>query len=170
MQAGRQTVPAKKPRSKAKPARAKTARARPARKARAAKAPAMPKPVPGTYAHIELYSEDPEATRRFYTDVFGWAFERVSYGPGMEYLGYRTPAMPHGGLMDRATTPPTMPGTLAYIHSDDIDATARRIEDAGGKVLQGKFEVPNVGWMLVFQDPGGVVQAVWQHNPDFRPK
>lgn len=161
-------APRKAKTSKSKVSKAK-ARAAPARKAKPVKARAAPAlPPQGAYAHIELYSRDTAATRAFYAEVFGWRFEDMSYGPGMTYLGYRAPAAPHGGVM------PAMEGfpvsVLAYIQVDSVAKAQERIQQAGGKVLKGKYEVPNVGWFAVFEAPGGVVQAVWEQNPEFRPK
>ncbi|HEV8360605.1 MAG TPA: VOC family protein [Candidatus Thermoplasmatota archaeon] len=129
----------------------------------------MPRSIPGAIQHVEFYSEEPAATKRFYSDVFAWTFETASYAPGMQYTGFKTPARPFGGLMDRANVPRDFPSVLTYITVKDVDATARKIERAGGKVLMPKFEVPSVGWFAVFMAPGGVTQAIWQENPNFRP-
>jgi hypothetical protein len=148
-----------------KPAGRAKARAKP--KARP-KAKAAPKPLPGQYVHVELYSDAPDATRRFFTKVFGWRFEEVSYGPGMKYLAYTTPGGLGGGMNARRDGAFQPPGTLAYVLTADIAKTRRAVEDHGGKVLVPRIEVPNVGTMLVFEAPGGVVQAAWEPDPKYR--
>jgi uncharacterized protein len=147
------------------PTRAKAARAKPARMT----ATRAAKPAMNAVGHIELYSYEPPATRRFYNAVFGWTFEETSYGPGMTYTMFRAPGAPHGGLMGRNGVPAETPATLVYINVADLDKTVRDIEGAGGKVHM-RMEVPHVGWFAVFEAPGGIVQAVWQAHPDFQPK
>lgn len=157
------------PKKRATKSRTKTA-TRPAKRAtakRAAAAKGPPLLKEGQIAHVELYSDAPEATKQFYTDVFGWKFSTASYGPGMEYNMFQAAAAPHGGLMSRQGMPPTLPATLVYVNVKDLDRTVRDIENAGGKIYQ-RMEVPNVGWFAIFEAPGGIVQAAWQENPKFR--
>ena len=49
-----------------------------------------------------------------------------------------------------------------YLASEDADATAARIREAGGAVLVEPFDVFDSGRMLVGKDPTGAVFAVWQ--------
>ncbi len=112
---------------------------------------------PGGYAHIELLTSNVSDTRRFYEDVFGWTFTEVKE---MNYTLYETPAGEGGGL--RAPDKGEMPGSFAYIGVKSVDEAAKKIEAAGGKIMAPKQEVPGYGWLIVFQAPGGVVQAVWQ--------
>jgi len=45
----------------------------------------------------------------------------------------------------------------AYVTVDDVDATARRAEELGGKVLVPPQDIPGVGRFCVVQDPQGAV-------------
>jgi len=49
-----------------------------------------------------------------------------------------------------------------YIGTDDAEATARRVRDAGGKVAVEPMDVGDQGKMAVFQDPTGAFISVWQ--------
>jgi predicted enzyme related to lactoylglutathione lyase len=50
----------------------------------------------------------------------------------------------------------------SYVTVDDIDATAARVEGAGGSVLQAPVDVTDAGRMAVFADPNGAVISSWQ--------
>src|SRR5690606_5400494 len=45
---------------------------------------------------------------------------------------------------------------------DSADETARKVTQAGGKVLQEPFDIPEAGRMAVLADPEGAVFSVWQ--------
>jgi predicted enzyme related to lactoylglutathione lyase len=49
-----------------------------------------------------------------------------------------------------------------YIGTDDIEALARRVGDAGGTVVMAPFDVGDQGRMAVFQDPSGAFISSWQ--------
>ncbi len=116
--------------------------------------------MPGSVVHVELVSKDPEKTKRFYGEVFGWKFTPV---PGMDYAMAEAPAAPNGGVRKPQGTENA--GIMTFLAVSSIDDAAKKIQKAGGKILMPKQEVPGWGWSLVFQEPGGAVQAVWQASP-----
>jgi predicted enzyme related to lactoylglutathione lyase len=57
---------------------------------------------------------------------------------------------------------------LVYIHSDDIEADLKKVEELGGKVIHPKSEIPQTGWYAFFQDPTGNVLGLYTSmNPEF---
>ena len=46
---------------------------------------------------------------------------------------------------------------------DDVGATARAIEDHGGKVTMRPFVIENVGTLIMFEDPEGNVVGAMQY-------
>lgn len=112
---------------------------------------------PGSYVHIEIASADPERTKKFFEDVFEWEFDSH---PEMNYHTYLAPSGPGGGLM--APMENQSPGILNYLLSHSIDEDVRKIEGAGGHVLQPKMEIPGVGWFAVFQEPTGITLALFE--------
>ncbi len=117
----------------------------------------MARPKPGSFVHIEFASSDPGRTRKFLEDVFGWEFQSI---PGMDYHVYTTPLGPGGAIMP--PTPERPGGVLNYILSEDLDADVRKVADAGGTVLVRREEIPGVGWWALFEDPTGIVLALYQ--------
>jgi len=121
-------------------------------------------PKEGAIVHVEYLSNDPDRTKRFYRDVFGWKFQDM---PEMNYSTWEGPTRPGGGLMK--TPEGQTPSVLNYILAKDIDATLRRISAAGGAVLKLKQEIPNMGYWALFREPGGTVTALYQDMPRPRP-
>ena len=121
-------------------------------------------PTIGSVVHIELHSDDPEKTKAFYHNVFGWKFQDL---PEMGYSMIEAPSMPTGGL--RKTEKGEAAGILNFILVASVDDATRKIERAGGKILVPKQDVPSWGSFSIFHAPGGVVQAVWETATEVRP-
>jgi hypothetical protein len=52
-----------------------------------------------------------------------------------------------------------------YVTVDDVDATARKAEELGAKILVPLTDIPNVGRFFSFQDPqGAVISAITYAN------
>jgi len=118
------------------------------------------KPKPGSVVHVELVSKEPEKTKKFYHDVFGWKYQEM---PEMNYAMIESLEAPGGGI--RAPSGSESPGTLSYLLVANIDEALRKSERAGAKVILEKQEVPGMGWTGIVLVPGGVVQGLWQANP-----
>ena len=115
---------------------------------------------PGVPMWVDLGSPDVEASRRFYGQLFGWQAQDL----GPEAGGYTMflldgkQAAAVGPLM----SPQQPPAWSTYVSTSDATATARKVEQAGGKVVMEPFDVMDQGRMGVFTDPGGAYFSVWQ--------
>lgn len=49
-----------------------------------------------------------------------------------------------------------------YIAVDDVDASARKAEQLGGKIMSQPFDIPNVGRMAVVQDATGAAFSLFK--------
>ena len=112
-------------------------------------------------AWVDLASSDAQASRDFYSRLFGW---RVDVNPDPQYGGY---ALAKLGDMDvagigPAQQPDAPPAWSVYIGTDDLDDLARRVQAAGGSVVAPPFDVGDQGRMAVFQDPSGAFISAWQ--------
>lgn len=120
----------------------------------------MTHPMPGVPNWVDLGTSDLDDAIRFYSQLFGWEAE-VS---GEEYGGYTTFRI--DGRATAGAGPlfgegqPTAWST--YIATDDADAVAARVEEAGGKVLVPPFDVMYQGRMAAFLDQAGAPFSVWQ--------
>lgn len=117
---------------------------------------------PGSFVHIEVASSDPARTKKFFEEVFDWEFESH---PEMDYHTYVAPSGPGGGLMSPMEN--QSPGLLNYLLSHNIDEDVKKIEQAGGRVVRPKQDIPGVGAWALFEEPTGIVLALFEatHKP-----
>jgi len=116
--------------------------------------------------HFEIPADEPARAVRFYENVFGWQFRKWD-GP-MEYWMVQTGADGpgiDGGLMKREQ--PGQPVTHV-VGVDSVDATTKKVESAGGRVVAPKSAVPGVGWVAYYSDPENNVFGVMQADADAR--
>jgi predicted enzyme related to lactoylglutathione lyase len=117
--------------------------------------------APGMPTWVELSTSDVAAAATFYSELFGWTTQ-VAEEP--EAGGYVTCL--RDGKSVAGIGPVQQPGQpvawLSYFGSTDVEATARKVEEAGGKVLAAPFDVLGYGRMAVFTDPSGAAFAAWQ--------
>ena len=108
--------------------------------------------------YVELGVHDLAATQAFYERAFGWRFH--AYGP--EYAGIVAPDGDGevGGL--DAGREPGRGGALVLLFSDDLDASAAAVRDAGGEVIEGPYAFPG-GRRFHFVDPSGNELGAWAH-------
>lgn len=115
----------------------------------------------GAFSWSELMTSDVAAAKAFYSQLFGWTTEDMSM-PDMNYTVVKVADQSVGGIM---ATPPEAQGMPpmwgVYVTVTDVDATAKRTEELGGKVLVAPQDIPNVGRFCVIQDPqGAVISAI----------
>jgi uncharacterized protein len=117
---------------------------------------------PGALCLNQLNTTDPEAAERFYGELFGWRFERMSGSDPSEtqYWGIYRGERVNGGMMQLPEGAPAPPHWLVYFGIDDIDAAAEQIGTAGGTLMIPAQEVPG-GRIVVAQDPQGAVFALF---------
>jgi predicted enzyme related to lactoylglutathione lyase len=114
--------------------------------------------------HFEIPAEDLEATRAFYGGLFCWSVEPAA-GLGQDYLFIRTSQQPGalaGGLFRRSEA---QPGVTLYFTVADVDESASKLEQLGGKVVIGKTAIPKLGWTVVARDPAGNSLGLFQEDP-----
>lgn len=105
--------------------------------------------------YIEISVLDLDEAKRFYGAAFGWTFN--DYGPG--YAGIvRAGGGEAGGLCVAETV--VAGGPLVILYSEDLDATLRRVTEAGGSIARPAYEFPG-GRRFHFTDPSGNELAVW---------
>ena len=115
---------------------------------------------PGSIVHVEIPTNNPARTKKFYGEVFGWTFQDL---PEVKYTLFSAPSGPAGGLREPLSTAENRP--LNYILVNSVEDATKKIRKAGGKILRGKDEVMGQGWWALFEDTTGTVNAVWENNP-----
>lgn len=113
--------------------------------------------------YVEYPSRDLEATKRFFGDAFGWTFE--DYGP--DYIAFSGQGL-DGGFYRSGLAARTEAGSaLVVLYSNDLEATLRKVEAAGGTIVKPVFSFPG-GRRFHFTEPGGNELAVWSEPREWR--
>jgi predicted enzyme related to lactoylglutathione lyase len=105
--------------------------------------------------HAEIRSADPDATRAFFGELFGWTYSDGAF-PGYSFVdtgvegAIPTAIGPLQGGSD---------SVLFFIGVQDVDATLKRAEELGGTIIQPTQTVPGVSFG-VFADAQGHVVGV----------
>ena len=131
----------------------------------------MTMPKHGEFCWTEIITDNMETCKSFYTNVFGWELNQSeATGEDFEYLEYNNPgSYPMGGIFKMTPemcggeeVPP--PHFMNYIAVDNVDETAAKAFELGGKIVTPPADIPNVGRFAMIQDPTGAAFAVLTLN------
>lgn len=119
---------------------------------------------PGTLCWVELASPDPEASKAFYSELFGWSHFTVADDRlgdyGMFTLGDEQ-GQKVAGLVALADDT-AQPAWTCQFTVEDIPSTLSAARAAGGKVYMDGMDVAHLGRMALLSDPEGAGFGVWQ--------
>ncbi|HPR41713.1 MAG TPA: VOC family protein [Candidatus Methanofastidiosa archaeon] len=110
------------------------------------------------FVHFDLPAEDLERAAKFYSEIFGWRFEKLSMDYYFITQGDSEGAL-KGGMGKRGALGQQMTN---FIGVKGIDEYIKRIEDAGGKIIVPKQAVPGWGHMATCQDTEGNTFGLWE--------
>ncbi|WP_034263585.1 VOC family protein [Actinospica robiniae] len=107
---------------------------------------------------VELYTQDPEAAKRFYGGLFGWQTEAYTMPEGTYDMWTTNPGVgtdAFGGMMQISPEMPVQQETwVPYFMVADTDATLARTVAAGGSVLMPATDAAP-GRLAALADPFG---------------
>ncbi len=107
----------------------------------------MPHPV----VHTEIRSEDPDATRRFLADLFGWRVASEGAFPGYTFIDTGAEFGPHVAISPRQGPDDEV---LFFVAVEDVAATLEKAKVLGGTIVQPAQHVPGTA-CGVFADAQG---------------
>jgi len=121
----------------------------------------------GAFSWNELMTTDVPAAIGFYSELFGWTTEEYT-GAGVPYTIVKVAGKEAAGMMKMPPEAQGMPPAWGiYVTVDDVDATAKKAEELGGKILFPPTDIPTVGRFCVIQDPqGAVISAITFKMPE----
>jgi D-aminopeptidase len=103
--------------------------------------------------YVEFPSTDIEASKAFYSGVFGWSTQ--DWGP--DYSSFEDGRL-NGGFRKEAEV--TRGGLLVVMYAVDLEAVEAAVKANGGEIVQEIFSFPG-GRRFHFTDPSGNELAVW---------
>jgi predicted enzyme related to lactoylglutathione lyase len=125
--------------------------------------------------HFEIPVDNIERAIKFYKETFDWKITPV---PEMNYTLLGTVEvdqnnMPkesgaiNGGMMERSFG---IKGPVLTINVESIDKSIEMIQKQGGKIIQDKMEVPNIGFIAYFEDTEANILGLIQPTQWRQPK
>lgn len=125
-------------------------------------------PTPNKIVHFEIPADQPARAKSFYEKSFGWTIE--AYPGFADYWGVSTTPVND----KRETTEPGINGGMIKrggnvvhpvltIDVPDIERALATVEKNGGKTLQKKQPVGDMGFTAYFKDSEGNVVGLWQN-------
>ena len=110
---------------------------------------------------FEIYVEDMDRAKKFYSQVLDQALEDMKIPEGAEDL--RMVGFPYvdgginasGALVQSNEMKPGTGGTLVYFSCEDCAVEQGRITAAGGQVIQPKFQIGEHGYCAIGMDTEG---------------
>jgi predicted enzyme related to lactoylglutathione lyase len=109
---------------------------------------------------IEVATPNPQASRDFFSKLFGWTYEPSPAMP--DYFIFEAGEGPMGAMHGYMHEGPQM---RFYVYTPDIDAKLAEVEAAGGKVISPKLFINDaIGNIAHVADPNGNVFGLWDRK------
>jgi uncharacterized protein len=106
--------------------------------------------------YVEFPARDIAATKSFFGNVFGWNFQ--DYGP--DYCSILGAGIDGGFFRSDLKARTATGSVLVVLFSEDLEATFKKVADAGGVIEKEIFAFPG-GRRFHFIEPSGNELAVW---------
>jgi len=117
----------------------------------------------GTFVWHENVSAQPQQAQDFYTQLFGWEIEVYKAGE-FEYPMIKADGTLYGGF---PTVPEgTPPHWVGNVQVESVDDTVDKAKSAGGDLLVGPMDIPEVGRYAVLKDDQGAIFVAFQPQGD----
>jgi hypothetical protein len=113
--------------------------------------------------HFEINADNLERALKFYQKVFSWKIEKP---PGiLDYWLVTTGEQNQPGINGAIRRRTHKGSTWNTIDVPSVDDFVKKIEKAGGKVVQQKVAIPGVGYFAYCADTEGNVFGILQQDP-----
>jgi predicted enzyme related to lactoylglutathione lyase len=109
--------------------------------------------------HAEIRSADPDATRAFFAELFGWKVASEGAFPGYTFIDTGAEGGPYVAISPRQSTEDEV---LFFVGVEDVAATLAKAEQLGGSVIQPMQQVPGTSFGVIADAQGhrvGVASA-----------
>ena len=101
--------------------------------------------------HAEIRSADPDQTREFFADLFGWKIASEGAFPGYTFIDTGVSGGTYVAIGPRQSAEDEV---LFFVAVEDVAATLARAEQLGGRIVQPAQQVPGTSFG-VFADAQG---------------
>src|SRR5665213_3393917 len=94
--------------------------------------------------HAEIRSADPDATRAFFGELFGWKVASEGAFPGYTFIDTGAEGGTYVAISPRQSAEDEV---LFFVAVEDVDATLAKAEKLGGKIIQPAQHVPGTSFV-----------------------
>ena len=101
--------------------------------------------------HAEIRSQDPDATRRFFADLFGWKVASEGAFPGYTFIDTGVEGGTFVAISPRQSAEDEV---LFFVAVQDVEATLARAEQLGGSIVQPAQHVPGTSFGVITDAQG----------------
>ena len=101
--------------------------------------------------HAEIRSQDPDATRQFFADLFGWKVASEGAFPGYTFIDTGVEGGTFVAISPRQSAEDEV---LFFVAVENVEAILARAEQLGGSIVQPTQHVPGTSFG-VFADAQG---------------
>jgi hypothetical protein len=109
-----------------------------------------------TVVWFEIPVKDLNRAVKFYSKVLAVEIQPVEAGPNKMAFFPFAPGVASGALVESKENAPNEKGTLVYLNGGgDLSLPLKRVEAAGGKILQSKTSIGDHGFIATFKDTEG---------------
>ena len=127
----------------------------------------------GKFVWADLFAEDDEKARQFYSQALGWTWRTIGSGADAYHLA-ENDGIPIAGLVQRNRQEGDVAGGIwiSYLSVPDAAASANRIVSLGGTSLVPVVQVNGRGDFAIFSDPAGALFGIARSDsgdpPDYQ--
>lgn len=121
--------------------------------------------------HFEIHAEQPERAIKFYSECFGWKFNKWpgNWDYWLITTGPQDQPGIDGGLIRRMGVGPldgaAVNGYVCTMDVPNLDELLAKAVTCGATVALPKMAVPGVGWLAYFKDTEGNILGMMQSDP-----
>ncbi len=121
----------------------------------------MVMPKHGEFCWNDLATNNTEASKSFYAELFGWQFKE-SNDTEMKYSEISLDGQkPFGGIWEiTKEMSEVSPHWMSWVAVDDVDAMVEKVKELGGNVCIPPMDIPNTGRFIVINDPSGATLSL----------
>jgi predicted enzyme related to lactoylglutathione lyase len=115
---------------------------------------------PGSFCWAELATNNLQAAKKLYGELFGWSAADYPIPGGGVYTMFLIDG--NDVAAGHASRPELPPHWGVYFSVASADQAAAKVEPLGGKLIAPPFDVMDAGRMAAIQDPQGTPFFLWQ--------
>lgn len=119
----------------------------------------------GTFCWVDLASTDPQASKEFYSKLFGWEIFDIPIPGAPDYTMLNIDGKPVAALAEMQPELKEMNSPsfwTSYVAVENIAAIMEKAAQNGGKIAMPAMEVMEEGIMGLIQDPSDAYLGLWQ--------